>query len=110
MSKIKLDIDYKRKAEDVAKVSNVQLTIDYLNFFVNSAFKEGLKGQMSRIWGRIQRKLDDAEVKKSESIEVEEAEKDFLKKAIENENVLYPSTLSKYFVTFEDEIWSLDKK
>lgn len=110
MNKIKLEIDYKRKPEDVEKASNISLTIDYINFYVNGAHKAGLKGQMSRMWGRIQRKLDDAEVAQSPMIELEETEFEFIKKAVESDDILYPTNLSKYFSVFEDEVFSLNEE
>lgn len=94
--KFNLNIDYKRPDDDKS-ISNSQLTLDYINFAVNMKFKDGLEGQKKRIWGRLQRKLDEAQ----DIVELESAEVDFIKDAF-SEDLKVPPGLAKYFIILED--------
>jgi hypothetical protein len=103
-SKLRIDLPYNRPApkngED--RVSDVELTDDYIGYAVNNVHKDGLEGQMRRIYGRIQRKIEEAIKSGAGEIELEQAEKDFLRKAFKDCKV--PSGISKFFVVLEDEI------
>ncbi len=78
------------------------MTANYLEFIAITSHKEGMKGQVNRIWGRLQRKIADAVHEKKKEIQIEEAEKDFVIKAIAD--ATYDPKLSKYFIIFEDEV------
>ena len=82
--------------------TNLDLSINYIQFAVANAHSGGLGEQQRRIWGRIERKLDKLEDESSEInlLELEQAEVDFLKKSFELAKV--PSKLSKYFVVLEE--------
>jgi len=95
---LNLNLDYKRREEDEKKTSNVALSIDYITYAISSHYKEGVEGQLKRVIGRLQRKLDEAE----ETLELEQAEIDIIKKAFEK--VTVPTALVKYWVILEDEI------
>lgn len=107
MKKLNLNIDYKRTKEDVAQISNIELTISYLHFAVNSFYKE-MQGQMLRTWGRLQRKLDDASEKKSKSIDIEDAEYDLVNKA--SNEAKFPANLSKFIVVLQENLFEDVKK
>jgi energy-converting hydrogenase A subunit M len=106
MSKLKLEIDYKRKEEEVKQISNVALSTDYIHYAVNQTYQKGLKGQMLRVWGRIQRKLDEAMDKNLPDIEVEQAELDFIKEAVDKTE--FPAGISKFVMVFQDEAFKTE--
>lgn len=99
-----INLDYKVKVSDPSQpqTSNQELTFDYINYAVNQKHKDGLDGALRRIWGRIQRKFDTAVDGKAESIELEQGEKDFIKKCFDSAK--YPPMLAKYVDILEDEI------
>ena len=101
---MQINLDYKRpepkKGEE--QITNSELTVDYINYSVRTFYKDGLDSQWRRIWGRIQRKLDEALDTKVGEVNFEQAELDFLKKAVKEVKV--PSELAKYFVVLEDEL------
>lgn len=84
------------------ELSNSELTLNYVGFAVSQTYKDGLDGQLRRIWGRIQRKFDEAIEAKTDVIELEEAEKDFILKSFKD--VKFPSGLAKFIVILEEEI------
>lgn len=106
--KLKVLLDYKAPESKNGELRGVPLTADYINFAVGSAHPQGLEGQQRRIYGRIQRKLDDAIESSAEEIELENAESDFLRKAFESCKV--PAAISKYFVVLEDAIEEATKR
>jgi len=104
---MKINIDYKMtEKENPEKISNQEITLNYLNYAVNSKYKNGLSGQMRRIWGRIQRKFDD-NIEKDE-IELEKAEIDLIKKLFADD-VNFPGGSAKYLLDLEEEIEKLGK-
>lgn len=108
---LKIDIDYKlppRKENEQDRTEGAELTANYIEAAVTSSHPQGLEGQQRRIWGRIQRKIDSGIENKSESIELEQAESDFLRKAFENCKV--PVAIAKYFVVLEDLIEEVTKR
>lgn len=94
--------------EPEKRTEGVELTANYIEHAVTSSHQQGLEGQQRRIWSRIQRKLDTAVEEKSEQIELELAESDFLRKAFENCKV--PVPIAKYFVILEDAIEEATKR
>lgn len=108
---MKIDLDYgiKRdpsKAAEEKQLSNSELTFDYISYAVAQKYKEGISGSLRRIWGRIQRKFDEAYVSGSPEITLESSEIDFLKKLFTDE-IKFPQHLSKFITTLETEIESL---
>jgi hypothetical protein len=98
---LNIDIDYKRTAEEIEQsgLNNKELTENYLNWAVSSFYKDGLEGQKRRIWGRIQRKIDDA-VEGNGKVELETAEKEFLVEAMKGAK--FPAGISKFVMILED--------
>lgn len=108
--KLRVKLDYKAQPTEDGTEEQVvgsKLTLHYITFAVTDAHKQGLEGQQRRIFGRIQRKLDEAVDKDIEEIELEKAEKDFLRKAFEA--CKCPAQQSKYFVVLENEIEAVCK-
>lgn len=101
MKIINLNLDYKREEEAIKHISNSQLSENYINYAVSSSHKDGLEGQMRRMYGRIQRKIDDV-VEKDGKLELEESEYDFIKKSFEQAK--FEAPLSKFVNILEDEI------
>jgi hypothetical protein len=99
---MKINIDYKRDKNSQDKATNQELTADYINFAVRSFYKEGLDSQWRRTFARIQRKLDEAIDTKADEVDFEQAELDFIQRAVKEAK--YPPELSKYVVIFEDEL------
>lgn len=106
--KININVDYRRKEEDVKAVSNQVLTIDYIEHAFKSIYKEGVEGQKRRIIGRIQRKFDDALEKKNNVVELETSEFESVHKAIKDAQ--FPPVLSKYVISLEDYLDEIDRK
>lgn len=98
---MKINLDYRRSAEDAERTSNQELTRDYLEYAIMKKFPE-MQGQKLRIYGRIQRKLDDAVENKTDDIEFEEAEKDMIRDAFKEPN--FPAKLSKFVTILWDEV------
>lgn len=102
--KLRVLLDYKipetKNGDDVKR--GTELTAEYINFAVGNAHQQGLEGQQRRIYGRVQRKMDQAIEDGSEEIELEKAECDLLRKAFESCKV--PAAVAKYFVVLEDAI------
>lgn len=106
---LNINLDYKRKAADVEKLSNGEITLDYIQFAVKGAHPAGLSGTQRRMFGRIQRKFEAAVEEKSDSVNLDQSEFDFIKSAFSNDKVLFDASLSKFVVVLEDEIDRLSK-
>ena len=104
MIKFKVNIDYKRKEEAVEKLSNSELTLDYITTAVATCYKDGLSGSKRRMFGRIQRKIEDAIDKNEDTIELEVAEFDFIRKTFDDDKATLPAHVSQYVNLLEDEI------
>ncbi len=104
-----LNIDYKRNEIDVAETTNKELSSNYIQYSVNSnpKYKDGLDGQKRRMWGRIQRKLDDCVNLDIDTIELDVSEIDFIKDTFNSAK--FPAGTSKYVVILEEVINSLGK-
>lgn len=105
---MKVNIDYGRTPEMEAQSSNQALTRDYMEFQVQQTFPNLEGKEQVRIYGRLQRKFDKAVDEKSEEINLEEAEKDFIKDAFKT--VKFPAQIAKYAVRLVDVIDSWDEK
>lgn len=99
---MKLNINYKRTPQQVKELPDVALTANYIGFAVTRSHPEGMKGQLLRIWGRLNRKLDEAVKNKVNNITIEEAEKDLLRKSFSEAS--FPPDLAKYVIILQDEI------
>jgi hypothetical protein len=107
MTTLKIDLDYGRKPEAIAEVNNAELTADYIQFAVNKKH-EHLTGSQTRMFARIQRKLDAAIAESKDSVELEISEAEFIRDAFKDAKV--PPALAKYFVVLMDEVDNLGKE
>jgi hypothetical protein len=99
---INLDYQTPPAAEGDIRKTNSELTENYILHAVNDTHPKGLEGQLRRVFARLQRKLDEAIDSGTDTIELEKAEQDLLRKSF-NECKVTPA-LAKYFVVLEDEI------
>jgi hypothetical protein len=123
MSTLKLNLPYMRDREREAYdeipernpmtgqakskwTSDAELTENYIAMAVQTKYPQGLKGQLRRVYGRIQRKMDSAIKEGADEIDLEVAEKDFLRKIFQDEELAIPANVSHLFTVLEDEIES----
>lgn len=97
-----MNINLNYREETKNQPTNSELTLDYILYAVSQKYADGLEGQLRRICGRIQRKLDEAIEKKKNSVEFETAEIEFIKKAFNEAK--FPPHLAKFVIMLEDEI------
>lgn len=100
---MRINLEYNQPKETT--LSNAELTFDYITHAINKRHEKGLNSSQRRLWGRIQRKFDDAIEQKFDEVELEEAEIDFIKEAFRD--VVFPASLAKFVVVLEDEIAKL---
>jgi hypothetical protein len=96
--KLKLEYNLPKGNSELPEV----LTCDYLISSINMKYKDGLEGQLRRVFGRIQRKCDEAIDKKYDVLELEDSEFDLIQDCFEDAK--FPPILSKYINILEDEI------
>jgi hypothetical protein len=108
--KINLDVDYKIPAHSNANQESdpIKISAGYIHHAVMSTHPQGLEGQMRRIFGRLQRKMDQAIETKQGEIELEEAEADLLRKSFET--CLVPAEISRTFIDLESAIEAATKR
>lgn len=102
---MKINLNY-NLPENIKQASQ-EITAGFVESAFATVYKEGLDSQKRRIYGRIQRKMDEVVLNKAETIELEEAEKDLIKKTFANEDCVFPSQSSKFVVVLEEEIEKL---
>ncbi len=95
---LKLNYSLPEANKDLPEV----LTCDYLISAVNMKYREGLEGQLRRVFGRIQRKCDEAIEKKYDILELEDSEFDLIQECFEEAK--FPPVLAKYINVLEAEI------
>lgn len=78
-------------------------SLNLLTYMINKTYPE-LEGQLRRVHGRLQLKMENAGIEKQDSIELEAAEVDFLKKVV---GAKTPPTWSKFVMVLEDELLKL---
>ncbi len=100
MKTLKLKLDYllPEANKDLPEV----LTCDYIISAVQMKHKEGIEGQLRRVFGRIQRKCDEALDKKYDVLELEDSEFDLIQDSFEDAK--FPPILAKYINVLEAEI------
>lgn len=109
MYKLNLKLDYKfAKNEEPNDPSLQALMRNYIQYAAGQSYPQGLEGGKRRIFGRIQRKLDDAIDADSAYIALEEAEKDLVKELWNKTN--FPSAEAKYVNVAEEEIFALERE
>lgn len=104
---LKINLDYNRTPEQIEEISNSSLTNDYVSFAIRTMYEKGLTGSQRRMFGRIQRKFDKSIEENKDYVELDISEFEFIRLAITNDKVLFPSDVSKYVVILEDEIEQL---
>src|SRR3990167_8247625 len=97
-----INIDFLRKEEEVKKTPNPELVLDYISYIIAASHKDGVEGQMKRIVGRIQRKIDEAIESKNYEVNFETAELELLQTCFEKAKI--PVHLVKHFNILEDKI------
>lgn len=80
--------------ENPEKQSEQEIIYNWVLYAVSKKHEKGLKGQLLRVFGRIQRKFENAIDEQLDSIEFEEVEKDLIKKSFSDE-VAFPTYASK---------------
>ncbi len=100
-----VNLDYKREQTKIDKDSNQELTLSYIEFAVGTKYKDGMSGSQRRIFGRIQRKLDEAVEQKADYVDLEQAELDIIKASFKDAK--FPPTFSKYVVILESYLEDL---
>ena len=116
-----INIDFKLpEKENTEKISNQEITWNWIQYACMQKYPStrDQSGQMTggmgrttlRIWGRIQRKFDEAIEKNLDSIESEEAEKDLLKKLFGGEDIKFPVGSAKIVSMIQDEVDKLTSK
>ncbi len=122
MSELKINLPYERTREKEAYdkqpevfpggakksdwLSSAELTENYISLAMqlHPDYKQGLRGQLRRVYGRIQRKLDAAIRDGKDSIEIKEDEQRFFKKLFDEEKLEVPPQISHLWVVLEDEV------
>lgn len=102
---MRVKLDYKQPPPVVGQPKNPtsqQLTSMYVQYAVRKKYPE-LKGQLMRLWGRLQRKFDEAVDEDLETIELETSEKEFIQKCFSGE-VGFPAEIAKFVMILQDEI------
>lgn len=100
---MKVKLDYKLTEDELKAAKSPQyMTADYIGHAVSQKYPEGLKGQLRRVYGRIQRKLDQAIEDDAASIKLEDGEKDFILDCFKD--VKFPFNVAKFVMVLEDEI------
>lgn len=103
MSKLNLNISYNPNHLPEGD-TNISMTSRLVQHAVNTHYKDGLKGQMLRTYGRIQKKIDEAVENKVNDIKLEESEKDLIKKAIDE--VSFHPALAGLVMALQDGIFT----
>ena len=109
MRTLNINVDYKTKeVEGQKRLSNSELTLNYINYAVDVKYKEGLNGQIRRMYGRIQRTLEEAVETGKSKVELEESEFEFIKDAIKDAK--FPTGLARFVSALEDELDKVNEK
>ena len=106
-----INLDYKitfNKEEKIKVPDARELTFEYIMQAVMQKYEKGIEGSLRRLWGRIQRKFDTAIDAKADTVELEQAEQDFIKEAFMEAK--FSPIAAKYVQILEDEIESWSKK
>jgi len=105
MYTLKIDLPYNLKnAQEIPQ----ETTINLITIGLDSKYPQGLDGASRRVFGRLQRKFDEAVEKKEETIQLESAELDLIKNALSEGK--YPVNFTKYVLTLEEEVERCEKE
>lgn len=112
MKLLKLNVDYKVKYPEGSQPADInqaqaELSKGYIEYAVSSCHPKGLNGQLRRVYGRIQSKMELALTEKSFILNLEDDEIKFLKNVFEGESTLFPATIASYVNVLEDEIMAV---
>lgn len=113
---MKLSVDYGHKkltpeqlANGARQERNIETTAAIFVRAMEQSYPAGLDGNgpKRRMWGRIQRKLDEAVSKDKNEIELDDGELELLSKALNT--AMMPLDWSRYICLLEDEIYQTEK-
>lgn len=76
--------------------------MNILALAATTAHERGLEGQLRRLYGRVQRKIEEAVDENREDVELEINEFDFIKKAVEHGR--FAPSIAKFVEVVENEI------
>lgn len=109
---LKLDFDFGLSdKQNPDKASSQEVVFNWVRYAVGQKHKEGLQGGMLRTWGRLQRKFEKAVADKDATLELEDAEKDLIKKAFDDgEKVKFPIDAAKVVMVIQDAVDNLKEK
>ena len=79
-----------------------EITINLINYAINSKYPNGIDGQYRRIFGRLQSRFDEAISKDLKIIELETAEIELISNALKDGKI--PSLFAKYVIMLEDAV------
>lgn len=99
---MKINIDFQRSADQMAKATNQFLVRDYVEFAINQQYKEGAKSQTLRQIARIQRVLDEGVTQGLEEVTLDQADMDFIRDVMEKTS--FDVSLAKYVIVLQDEL------
>jgi hypothetical protein len=110
MAKLNLAVDYKLVGPDGktgTPKDHGELSKGYIEYAVSAKYKDGLNGQLRRVYGRIQANIGTAIATEEYEIELDEKEVKFLKDAFSDEVTKFPASVAQYVVALEDAILAL---
>lgn len=99
-----INLDYQKTKEALEKESNQTTTYNVIMFAVSVVYPNGLGGQLRRVFGRMKTKLMKAKDANADSVELESAEIDFLKRTWNDEKCLLPALWADHANLIDDEI------
>lgn len=108
---MKLTVDYKKnepkKGEEIE--SDIDTTVNLISYCVSKAYPDGFDGNgpLRRMYGRLQRKMEDAVESQTNELDLESAELDLVIKALKDAQT--PIGWSKYMGALEDALHELPK-
>lgn len=95
--------------ENPEKQSEQEITYNWVLYAVAKKYEKGLKGQLLRVFGRLQRKFEEAIDNKADEIQLEEVEKDLIKKSFCDETE-FPPYSSKIVTVIMQEVEKFNKE
>lgn len=95
--------------ENPEKQSEQEIVYNWVLYAVSKKYEKGLKGQLLRVFGRLQRKFESAIDEKDDEIILEESEKDLIQKSF-GDDVDFPSYSSKIVSVIMQEVENFNKQ
>lgn len=105
---IKFDLGLSEK-ENPEKSSYQEIFYSWIQYAINASHEKGLQGQMLRVFNRLNTKFQNAITDNLDKIDLEESEKDLLKKSF-SDDTFFPLNSSKVVILIMQEIELFNKK